>query len=357
MMLFYFFISSGKAIGRAGAEGRSAARFFELSCRGTVPTIDKLFISSLAQEEDIKSQLSKGCQNADPEGLTMETKGFFQLKPIYYLLGVAIIFICVYSQYLVNIGFVGDLLLVYGVPILAITLLMRRQIISRALNQMKSALLFGFGYFGIFTVVGVTVAVVIYIAILALNPNALQLLDRPNPVLNISPNFALLMIILSFVVLAPAEEYIFRGFVFGGLVSIFKGKHWLFLAFVSSLLFAAAHLYYALVYGVASLILFVIIVSFGMAMAMTYYLSGGNLIAPILVHGAYDAAGFAGVAYTMDVAVDLRGALILIGIVAGILMFVLRWLHGKNNEDNVVAASPTPPVSPPPPQPTPPAPA
>lgn len=265
-----------------------------------------------------------------------------------YLIGVAIVFACVYLQYLVNIGFVGALLLVYGVPILAITLITGRQIIGKALTKTRTALLLGFGYFGIFTVVGIILAGIVYAAILALNPNALQLLERPNPVLNISPDFARLMIVLSFLVLGPAEEYIFRGFIYGGLLSIFKGRHWLLLAFVSSLLFAAAHLYYALVYGIASLILFVVIVTFGMAMAVTYYLSGGNLLALILVHGAYDAAGFAGVAYSMDIALDLRGVLILIGIAAAVVIYARRWL---NRQEKTVVASSTQPVPPQPPQP------
>lgn len=66
------------------------------------------------------------------------------------------------------------------------------------------------------------------------------------------------------------------------------------LAFLSSVFFAAVHLYYALTYGVASLIPFVDIVAIGMALAITYYHSGGNLLIPALIHGVYDATGFFG---------------------------------------------------------------
>jgi membrane protease YdiL (CAAX protease family) len=66
--------------------------------------------------------------------------------------------------------------------------------------------------------------------------------------------------------------------VFGGLLSLFKNHHWLALSLVSSVFFAAAHLYYGLVYGAASAIDFTDLVTFGMAMCVTYYLSGGNLL-------------------------------------------------------------------------------
>jgi len=130
------------------------------------------------------------------------------------------------------------------------------------------------------------------------------------------------MVAASFLVVGPAEEYLFRGFVYGGLLNILKGRHWFSLAFISSLLFAAAHLYYAFVYGIASLVQFADLVTFGMAMAATYYLSGGNLLMPAMIHGAYDAAGFIGVATSPEAGLFLRGLMMLIGIVASIPLLV-----------------------------------
>ena len=243
----------------------------------------------------------------------------------FYLIGLIAISGSVYSQYLgVNYGLIPGILVVYGVPILVITLLWRTMIISRFFNRTLSALKIGLGYFGAFTVLGIFVGVVILIVLLLFDPNTLNLLDKPNPVLNIPSGLAWVMVAGSLLIVGPAEEYIFRGFVFGGLLELFKNRHWLSLAFVSSLLFGGVHLYYAITYGIASLILFTDLVTFGMAMAITYYLSGGNLFAPSLIHGAYDATAFVGVATTQGTGTLLRGLMIVIGLVAGLVLLLER---------------------------------
>jgi hypothetical protein len=94
-------------------------------------------------------------------------------------------------------------------------------------------------------------------------------------------------------------------------------------------LFTAVHLYYALVYGIASLVQFTDLVMFGMAMAATYYLSGGNLFVPSLIHGAYDATGFIGVATSLNTGTLLRECMILVGIIAGIVLLAERAGKGK----------------------------
>jgi membrane protease YdiL (CAAX protease family) len=116
------------------------------------------------------------------------------------------------------------------------------------------------------------------------------------------------------------------------MLSFFKNRHWLTIALVSSVFFAAAHLYYAVVYGVASLVQFVELIAFGMAMAATYYVSGGNLFAPALIHGAYDATAFIGVATTLIIGAELRGVMILIGIIVAIVIFAERRMNIRNQE-------------------------
>lgn len=243
----------------------------------------------------------------------------------FYLIGLTAIYGSAYSQYFgVNYGLIPGILVVYGVPLLAITLLWRTTIINKFFNRSLSALKLGLGYFGAFTVLGIFVGVMILIVLLLFDPNVLDLLNRPNPVLNVPPGLAWGMVAVSVLIVGPAEEYIFRGFVFGGLLELFKDRHWLSLAFVSSLLFGAVHLYYVITYGIASLVLFTDLVTFGMAMAVAYYLSGGNLFAPSLIHGAYDATAFVGVATTQDIGTLLRGLMIVIGLVAGLVILVER---------------------------------
>jgi hypothetical protein len=66
-----------------------------------------------------------------------------------------------------------------------------------------------------------------------------------------------------------------------------------------------------------------------MAMAATYYVSGGNLIVPALIHGAYDATAFIGVATSTAIGDELRVLMILISAFVAIVIFVER----KTNKD------------------------
>lgn len=91
----------------------------------------------------------------------------------------------------------------------------------------------------------------------------------------------------------------------------------------------AVHLYYALVYGLASLVQFADLVTFGMAMAVTYYVSGGNLFIPALIHGVYDATGFLGVATSSSVGATLRGLMLLIGLIVALQLLIQKMRKRK----------------------------
>ena len=288
-----------------------------------------------ASEEAVQDHLSENVDNNDRSQL---------IRKLLYVLGLVIIFAAVYSQYLIPYfgvhlepvpGLIFGLLLVYGVPILAITLLLGTTIIRRFFKNTYSAIKVGLGLFGAFTVLGLFLSIVITIVLVALYPPTTKLLEQPNPALNVSPDFAWVMVGVSLLVTGPAEEYIFRGFVFGELLDIFKNRNWLILAFVSSILFSAAHLYYAQTYEVASIVQFTELVTFGMAMAGTYYLSGGNLFAPALIHGAYDATAFVGVATSTSVGDGLRGFMILLGVIVAFLLYIQR---GSRKDDNPINA-------------------
>jgi membrane protease YdiL (CAAX protease family) len=236
--------------------------------------------------------------------------------------GLVVILACSYLQYVIpGLNLVTVTLLVYGIPILVTGLIWGRTVIFKALNRMYAALKYGFGYFGIFTIIGLGASILIIFLLTAFDLSAIKLLNKPNPVLQVSPELAWFMVGFSFLVVGPSEEYLFRGFVFGGLLNVFKGRHWLTLALVSSIFFAAVHLYYAVVYGVTSLVAFADLITFGMAMAATYYVSGGNLLVPAMIHGAYDATAYVSIATSSDIGVQLRDLMIVIGVVAALLVF------------------------------------
>jgi membrane protease YdiL (CAAX protease family) len=242
-----------------------------------------------------------------------------------FVTGLLVILVCVYSQYVIpGLNLISGTLLVYGVPILVTGLIWGRTIISKALRRMYTAVRYGLGYFGIFTILGLAASFLILFVLTIFDPAAVNLLHKPNPVLQVSPELAWVMIGFSFLVVGPSEEYLFRGFVFGGLLNVFKGRHWLTLALVSSVFFAGVHLYYAVVYGVASLVQFADLITFGMAMAATYHVSGGNLLVPAMIHGAYDATGYLGVATSSDIGAQLRELMIFIGLVVAIIVFSRR---------------------------------
>jgi membrane protease YdiL (CAAX protease family) len=215
-------------------------------------------------------------------------------------------------------------LIVYGVPLLVISLIWGRQIIAKAFKNSGTAAKYGLGFFGGFTVLGIFLAAIILVVILRFDASAIDALYMPNPALDVPPQFAWIMVWVSILVIGPVEEYLFTGFVYGGLLSLSKNRYWLGLALISSTLFSIAHMYYALIYGLISVVLFIMLLSFGMAMAATFYTSRGNLIIPAILHGVYDASAFFGIATSIDATVLIRGAMILTGLVIAIVLFVRR---------------------------------
>jgi membrane protease YdiL (CAAX protease family) len=257
-----------------------------------------------------------------------------------FLIGLVVILVCVYSQYVIpGLNLISGLLLAYPIPILVTGLIWGRTIIKKAFNQTLTAVKFCLGYFGAFMVLGVVVGIFIVSLLSVFNPAAVNLLQKPNPVLQgLSSIDAWLMVGISLFVVGPAEEYLFRGFVFGGLLTVFKNRHWLSLALVSSILFAAVHLYYATTYEVASLVPFAGLIAFGMAMAATYHVSGGNLIVPALIHGAWDAIAFVGVATSTTISDQLEGLMILIGIIVAIAIFAQQKMNKNPNSHSSMRA-------------------
>ncbi len=250
-----------------------------------------------------------------------------------YIFGIAVIFLSAYSQYFISgFGPVTGLFVVYGIPIAVISMIAGRSILSRFFRGNWTALKYGLGFFGFFSLLGGIAAAAIYGILAGLDPSALNLMHRANPVLHVRPDMAWLMVAASFLLIGPAEEYIFRGFVFGGLLKLYQNRHWILLASISSVLFAAAHLYYLLIYGAASLVPFAEIVTIGMAMAATFYFSGGNLLIPAMLHGAFDAAGFIATDISPETGIVMRQLMIIAGLITAAALYrSRRRRHGPFN--------------------------
>ncbi len=260
------------------------------------------------------------------------------LPKTLYIVGLIVIFLAAYSQYIVHLGPILGYFVVYGIPILVVTLIFGKSILKKAAKNNKAAFKYGLSLFGALTVLGIFLAAIVVAILLQVDPQAATLLSKPNPVLDVPPNVAWIMIAVSFLVVGPAEEYLFRGFMYGGLLSVSRGRHWLPLAVISSFMFAAVHAYYAVTYGVASSAAFIDLVCFGIAMAVTYFWTGGNILAATLIHGVYDATGFLGVATTTVTSIVARFILIGLGLTLAVI-----YLPKKIR---LTPAQPPPPSSP-----------
>jgi len=244
-----------------------------------------------------------------------------------YAFGLLVIVIGVYSQYIFNIrGLVYGTLVVYILPAIVVFLIDGRRILAKAHVNFKKAFRYGFGYFGVFSAAGIGLAFLLLMILFAFDPNIVELLNRPNPLLEVTPNLAWIMVWFSFLIVGPFEEFLFRGFIFGELLNIFKDKHWIFAAIISSILFSIIHLYYFFAFGIASIIQFSQIIMFGLGMSGAYYKSQGNLVILALIHGAFDATSFLIIAIPENpfLGIELKIALILISVFVGVFAVLGR---------------------------------
>jgi len=276
------------------------------------------------------------------------------LPKILYVLGIVVIFLAVYSQYFIHftnifgvlLGEVIGYLVVYGLPILVVSLILGRELLRKAAKNNLTAAKYGVGLFGVMTVVGIFLSALALMIIMNFEPQAQDILNKTNPALDVPSDVAWIMIAVSLIVVGPAEEYLFRGFMYGGLLKLSKGKNWLPLAVLSSVLFAVVHGYYAVTYGITSILFFISLSTFGFAMCVTYYWSNGNILMPALIHGVYDATGFLSVAYSTQVGLAARSVFIAVGV-AFAFVFLLRKILIKTKPAEQPPPPPQPATQPP----------
>jgi membrane protease YdiL (CAAX protease family) len=245
-----------------------------------------------------------------------------------YAVGVAVVVLVIASQYFVPqiwpasrfvySSLAGDLVLVYGLPIVAFTLLVGVGPLRNWRANPRRAIVQGLGWYGATGLLALLVTVVLAIVYELLDPAALDLLSKPNPALQSAASDPWFWVGFSFVV-GALEETIFRGWIFGFWMG--RTDSWLTPAILSSVLFAGVHLYYGTTYGLGALLIFPTLFLLGFAFAATYRYSGGNLVVTSALHGANDGA-----AYLMLVSVTagtvLRYGLILVGAAVGLAYYL-----------------------------------
>lgn len=247
-----------------------------------------------------------------------------KIDVIKYLIGATVIISCITSQYVFSVrDFLHQIILVYVIPSVVIFLIDGKRIILNSHKNMRKAIKYGLGYFGIFSATGFALAFILIITIFAFDPSSQQIINRPNPLLNISPDFAWYMVFFSFIVVGPFEEFLFRGFMFGKLKEILGKFNWIYSALISSFIFTVIHFYYYIIFGNIALIQFAQLMMFSIGMCGAYHKSGGNLIIPALIHGAFDATSFLMIAIpNFLIGLNLKILLILVGIFVGVFYII-----------------------------------
>jgi len=246
-----------------------------------------------------------------------------------YATGVVVTVLAIVSQYFVPQAFPaadvlygnlpGDVFVVYGIPLITFGVLVGGAPLRDWARRMGSATYQGLRFYGLLSLLGLVVTIVLTIIYVAVDPSALHNLNRPNPALEQAKGNPWFFVAFSFVV-GAVEETIFRGFFFGYWRD--RGGSWMVPAVWTSVVFAAVHLYYATTYGAAAPLIFPSLFLLGFAFAATYRYSGGNIAVPAALHGAHDAAAF----LTL-VSVVWGLALLYLVILAGALVALVGYLR------------------------------
>jgi membrane protease YdiL (CAAX protease family) len=216
-------------------------------------------------------------------------------------------------------SFPGGLLIVYGIPIVACLLLIGTRPLDRAARRLGASFPPAIGWYGVLSLLGLLVAVFLVIAYEALDPGALDLLNRPNPAIQSASSNPWFWIAFSFVI-GVVEEAIFRGWIFGYWIargSPNLGWH----AVWTSALFAGVHLYYGITYAAASPIAYSQLFLLGLAFALAVRASRGNLVWVALLHGANDATAFTTI-LNPTAAIALHYGVVLFGGLVALLLYL-----------------------------------
>ncbi|MCI4336654.1 MAG: CPBP family intramembrane metalloprotease [Thermoplasmata archaeon] len=262
---------------------------------------------------------------------------------VRYFVALVVTVLAILSQYFVPqlvpavvplyANLIGSLAVVYGIPVLAFGMLVGLDPLRRFAKQMPRAAWEGVRWYGLLSVLALAITIALAVVYAIVDPSALKLLERPNPVLTEAASNPWFWVGLSFFI-GAVEETIFRGWIFG-FWSRRPGASWVVHAFWTSAVFAGVHLYYGQTYGAASPLVYPTLFLLGFAFAATYHASSGNLVIVALLHGINDGSGFLTLV-SPDAALAVHYGIVLLGFA----LAIFQWAFGS-------------PWSPRPPSPTP----
>jgi membrane protease YdiL (CAAX protease family) len=217
-------------------------------------------------------------------------------------------------------SYLGDFLIVYGVPILAFVLLVGWGPLRNWDRNVGTGFVEGFRWYGLLTVVGLLLSIVAIVVIVsAIGPSAVNVLSKPTPVVKAASADPYLWVALSFLI-GFVEETIFRGWIFGYWLMKDPGR-WKVHAAWTSMLFAGVHVYYALTYGIVFVLPLIILIADGLAFAIGFRYSGGSLIGIAFLHGWNDATAFLALPLPA-LGLSLHYLVVLIGVIIAVVLYL-----------------------------------
>ncbi|MCI4317679.1 MAG: CPBP family intramembrane metalloprotease, partial [Thermoplasmata archaeon] len=248
-----------------------------------------------------------------------------------YAAAVIITVAAIFSQYVIPqtlpylrplyVSFFGSLSIIYGIPIVAFLLLVGVRPLQNWASNPAKATWEGLRWYGLMSALSILVLFALTIVYLIVDPAALHLLSRPNPVLESARSNPWFWVAFSFAI-GACEELIFRGWIFG----YWRGRAgvgWFGPAVGSSALFAGVHLYYGFTYAAAAPLIFPDLFLLGFAFAAAVQASGGNLIVVAVLHGVNDAAAFLTLV-SPGGSLALHYGVILVGLLIALIAYLQK---------------------------------
>jgi membrane protease YdiL (CAAX protease family) len=246
-----------------------------------------------------------------------------------YIVAVAITVVAILSQYFLPELFPAvlpvyhtlatDLLIVYGIPILAFLALIGIRPLRGFFANPGVAAVEGLRWYGAMSLLGLLAAFTIVAVLFAIDPSAVSALSKISPPLAAAESDPWFWVAFSFVI-GIVEEAIFRGWIFGYWL-LRRPTQWVVHAVWTSLLFASMHLYYGSTYGFASGVAFAELFFAGLGFAFAVRYSKGNLLVVGLLHGAHDALSFSTLVWK-PYGEEVYYLLILVGLVVFLIVYI-----------------------------------
>ncbi len=189
-------------------------------------------------------------------------------------------------------GFAEGLALTYGVGGVAFYLLVGRRPLANYVRHNREGLKESVRWYGILGVLSLFVVLVLTALYSALDPRFSELVNRSTSVSQAGASDPLFYMLFS-VAVGLIEEGLFRGWLFGGALTLDGTGRWKTHALWTTLVFTLVHVYYAQTYLEVSPLYYVQIFLLGLGFAIAYYRSGGNVLMIAALHALFDITSFA----------------------------------------------------------------